>query len=58
VLFQWAGQDIYVTEHTRDAYAASSPRAKVLLYPDADHQLTDAAAADRDAFLASQLHLR
>jgi dienelactone hydrolase len=58
VLFQWAGQDIYVTEHTRDAYAASSPHAKVLLYADADHQLTDAAAADRDAFLSAQLHLR
>jgi dienelactone hydrolase len=58
VLFQWAGQDIYVTEHTRELYAAHSPRAKTLLYADADHQLTDAAAADRDAFLAGQLHLR
>jgi hypothetical protein len=29
----------------------------VIVYPNADHQLTDAAAADRDAFLADQLGL-
>jgi dienelactone hydrolase len=57
VLFQWAGEDVYVTPRTRDAYAASSPHARAILYPTADHQLTDAAAADRDAFLAAQLHL-
>jgi dienelactone hydrolase len=57
VLLQWAGQDIYVTEHTRKAYAARSPRARVILYPTADHQLTDAAQVDRDDFLATRLHL-
>jgi dienelactone hydrolase len=57
VLFQWAGRDIYVTPEVRAAYAASSPAAKVLLYDRAEHQLTDAAQTDRDAFLAEQLHL-
>jgi dienelactone hydrolase len=57
VLFQWAGKDVYLTQHTREAYAATSPKAKVLLYESSDHQLTDAAAADRDAFLAARLHL-
>jgi pimeloyl-ACP methyl ester carboxylesterase len=57
VLFQWAGEDVYVTPRVRHAYAMSSPQAKAILYPTADHQLTDAAAADRDAFLATQLGL-
>jgi dienelactone hydrolase len=57
VLFQWAGEDVYVTPKTRAAYAESSPRAETTLYPTADHQLTDAALVDRDAFLAAQLGL-
>ena len=57
VLFQWAGNDIYIGSDVRDAFAASSPQAKVELYDGADHQLTDAATADRDAFLTRQLHL-
>ena len=57
VLFQWAGQDIYVTKAVRQRYAASSPDAKVELYQNADHQLTDQAEADRDAFLAKELGL-
>jgi pimeloyl-ACP methyl ester carboxylesterase len=57
VLFQWAGKDIYVAKKVQERYAASSPDAQVRLYPNADHQLTDQAAVDRDAFLAAQLGL-
>ena len=55
VLFQWAGKDIYVSKRVQAAFAASSPDAKVELYPNSDHQLTDQAAADRDAFLGTEL---
>jgi hypothetical protein len=58
VLFQWAGDDIYIPSEVRDAFAAASPKAEVELYDGADHQLTDAARVDRDAFLTQQLHLR
>jgi dienelactone hydrolase len=57
VLFQWAGDDVYIPSDVRDAFAAASPKAKVELYDSADHQLTDAARVDRDTFLAHQLHL-
>jgi dienelactone hydrolase len=57
VLFQWAGDDVYIPSEVRDAFAAASPKAKVELYAGADHQLTDAARVDRDAFLAQQLNL-
>jgi dienelactone hydrolase len=57
VLFQWAGDDAFIPSDVRDAFAAASPDAKVELYDGADHQLTDAALADRDAFLTQQLHL-
>ncbi|HEY9378267.1 MAG TPA: hypothetical protein VIQ02_14380 [Jiangellaceae bacterium] len=57
VLFQWAGEDFFIPEAVRDAYAASSPSAQVLLYERADHQLTDQARLDRDAFLARELGL-
>ena len=57
VLFQWAGDDFFIPTEVQDAFAASSPDAQVLVYPNADHQLTDAALADRDAFLAEQLGL-
>jgi dienelactone hydrolase len=57
VLFQWAGDDFFIPTEVQDAFAASSPDAQVIVYPNADHQLTDAAAADRDAFLADQLGL-
>jgi dienelactone hydrolase len=58
VLFQWAGDDVYIPEDVRTAFADASPDAKVELYDGADHQLTDAALADRDAFLAHQLRLK
>lgn len=57
VLFQWAGNDVYIDSDVRDAFAAASPDAQVELYDGADHQLTDAATVDRDAFLTQQLHL-
>jgi dienelactone hydrolase len=56
-LFQWAGQDIFVSASVRNRFARHAPHAKVDLYPDADHQLTSAAQADRDAFLVHQLGL-
>jgi dienelactone hydrolase len=56
-LFQWAGKDIYVSPGVRQQFAAAAPQAQVDLYPNADHQLTDAAIADRDAFLENVLAL-
>jgi dienelactone hydrolase len=56
-LFQWAGQDIFINAHVRDKFAQHAPKAKVDLYPTSDHQLTDEAQADRDAFLMGQLSL-
>jgi dienelactone hydrolase len=56
-LFQWAGTDIFVSASVRKQFARHAPRARVDLYPTADHQLTSAAEADRDAFLAHQLGL-
>jgi dienelactone hydrolase len=57
LLFQWAGEDTYVGPGVRDAYAVRSPDARVRLYERAGHQLTDAARADRLAFLGAQLGL-
>ena len=57
VLFQWAGDDFFIPTEVQDAFTASSPHAQVIVYPNADHQLTDAAVADRDAFLVDQLGL-
>jgi len=57
VLFQWGGEDSFIGQDVRDAYAASSPAAQVHLYPRADHELTDAARADRLAFLIAELGL-
>ena len=56
-LFQWAGQDIFVSASVRQRFARHAPRARVDLYPTSDHQLTDAAQADRDAFLEHELSL-
>ena len=57
VLFQWAGEDFFISQEVRDAYAASSPDAQVKLYERSDHELTDAARVDRLAFLEAQLGL-
>ena len=55
---RWAGKDIYVGASVRRQFARHAPRARVDFYPDSDHQLTDAAMADRDAFLTRQLGLK
>ena len=57
VLFQWAGDDFFIPTEVQEAFAATSPEAQVKVYPGADHQLTDRAQADRDAFLATELGL-
>lgn len=57
LLFQWAGQDVFIGEKVRAAYADGSPDAQVTVYPNADHQLTDAALRERAAFLATELGL-
>jgi dienelactone hydrolase len=56
-LFQWAGQDIFVSAQVRREFARQAPLARVKLYRTSDHQLTDAAQADRDAFLVHELGL-
>jgi dienelactone hydrolase len=57
-LFQWAGKDIFVSASVRRQFARHAPRARVDFYADSDHQLTDAAMTDRDAFLTRQLGLK
>ncbi len=56
-LFQWAGQDIYVSEGVRKQFAQAAPLAKVDLYANSDHQLITQAQIDRDAFLEQVLVL-
>lgn len=56
-LFQWAGQDIFVSASIRKQFAAHAPHALVDLYPSADHQLTSTAQTDRDTFLKRELRL-
>jgi dienelactone hydrolase len=57
VLFQWAGDDSFIGQDVRDAYAANSPQAQVKLYPREDHEFRDDARVDRLAFLRGQLGL-
>jgi hypothetical protein len=56
-LLQWAGQEIFVSARVRQEFAQHAPHARVKLYPGADHQMTDQAQADRDAFLTRELGL-
>jgi hypothetical protein len=56
-LFRWAGEDIYVSPSVRRQFACHAPQARVDFYPNADHQLTSAAQADRDTFLEHELGL-
>lgn len=58
VLFQWAGQDDFIGEDVRTAYAASSPDARVELYERSDHEFRDDARVARLAFLKEALDLR
>lgn len=57
VYIQWAGDDFYIGQDVRDAYAASSPDAITTLYPNQDHEFRDSARVDRLAFLRDQLGL-
>ena len=57
VLFQWAGEDVFIGQDVRDAYAASSPDAKVELYPTSDHEFRDSARVDRLAWLREHLSI-
>ena len=57
VLFQWAGQDIFIGEDVRDAYAASSPDADVQLFERHDHEFRDEARVARLEWLSGQLGL-
>jgi dienelactone hydrolase len=56
-LFQWAGDDTFVSATVRRQFARQAPHARVEFYPTADHQLTSAAQADRDTFLERELGL-
>jgi dienelactone hydrolase len=56
-LFQWAGRDIFVSASVRKRFAAAAPLARVDFFPTADHQLTTAAQAARDAYLTKELDL-
>jgi dienelactone hydrolase len=57
LLLQWAGQDTFVTEETRTAYATANPRACTKLYDRAEHMLDDHALADLREFLVDRLGL-
>jgi dienelactone hydrolase len=56
-LFQWAGQDIFVSASVRKRFAAAAPQSSVDFFPRSDHQLTTAAQIARDKFLAAELGL-
>jgi dienelactone hydrolase len=53
---QFADRDQYIDAGQRAAVAAAAPGATVTVYH-GEHQLTDQARADRDAFLAARLGL-
>jgi dienelactone hydrolase len=57
VLFQWAGNDTFVTPAVRAAYESANPKARSIEYVNAGHMLDDRAAADLRAFLAERLGL-
>ena len=58
VFIQWAGDDFFIGQDVRDAYAASSPDADVKLYPNQDHEFRDSARVDRLAFLGQRAQPR
>ncbi len=57
VFFQWAGEDFFIGQDVRDAYAAASPHAVVKLYPGQDHEFRDTARVDRLAWLREHLDI-
>jgi dipeptidyl aminopeptidase/acylaminoacyl peptidase len=56
LVLQWAEDDAFVPDHAPDLYAQAAPQATVHRYP-YDHQLGDAAAADRLTALRDALDL-
>ncbi|MBV9233955.1 MAG: hypothetical protein JO030_07930 [Candidatus Eremiobacteraeota bacterium] len=57
ILFQFAGQDQFISAYAAREYAAAVPEAEVKNYPCAEHRLSvPQAQADRIAFLAQHLH--
>jgi dienelactone hydrolase len=57
MLFQWAGNDTFVTPGGRAAYEGANPKARSVEYVGAEHMLDDRAAADLSAFLDERLGL-
>jgi dienelactone hydrolase len=57
LMLQFGTDDFFVDAATRATLTAAAPQAQVKVYQGADHQLTDQAKADRDAFLAARLGL-
>ena len=55
VFIQWAGEDSFIGQDVRDAYAASSPDAVTELYPGQDHEFRDSARVDRLVWLRDHL---
>ncbi len=55
MLFQWAGNDTFVTAESRAAYEQANPRARSVTYDNADHMFDDRAAVDLVAFLEERL---
>lgn len=56
LVLQWADDDAYVPDHVPASYEQAAPDARVFRYP-YDHQLGDAAVADRLALLGDALML-
>jgi dienelactone hydrolase len=56
LLFQFAEPDFFVPDSTRRALVSAAERPKdYRLYPDAGHELNEAARADREAWLTEHL---
>jgi fermentation-respiration switch protein FrsA (DUF1100 family) len=56
VLLQFAANDQYVSaDVAAEISVAAGDSARTETYPDASHELDEAARADRDAFLAEEL---
>lgn len=58
LLFQFAANDRYVSEEKAGALFAAASEPKEIKTYDAEHELDEAARADRDAFLQSMLGLQ
>jgi dienelactone hydrolase len=57
VFFQWAGEDFFIGQDVRDAYAASSPEAVSKVYEGHDHEFRDSARVERLDWLHHHLDI-